>query len=55
MATYKGKIDLINMSEVVEVGGVGITKTEVLYAVSSTNQKPPDLADANLTVADNDI
>jgi hypothetical protein len=55
MAVLKGKIDLINMSDIAAVAGVGIESTEVLYAVSSNKEIPPDLSDISLTTTEGDI
>ena len=55
MAVLKGKIDLVNMSDITAVAGVGIKSTEVLYAVSSNKEIPPDLSDVSLTTTEGDI
>ena len=49
MAVYTGKINLINMSAITANVAVGIQRTEVLYAISSSNSIPPDLEDVELT------
>ena len=49
MAVYTGKINLINMSAITANVAVGIQRTEVLYAISSSNSMPPDLEGIELT------
>ena len=52
MAVYTGKINLINMSNITATAGVGIQRTEVLYAVTNSGSVPPDLVDVKLTTKD---
>lgn len=52
MAVYTGKINLINMSNITATAGVGIQRTEVLYAVANSGSVPPDLIDIKLTTKD---
>ena len=49
MAVYTGKVNLINMSNITATAGVGIQRTEVLYAISNSGSVPPDLVDVDLT------
>ena len=49
MAVYTGKVNLINMSNITATAGVGIQRTEVLYATSNSGSVPPDLANVELT------
>jgi hypothetical protein len=55
MAKYTGSISLVDMSDIVATAGVGISHSEVLYAVSSTSSTPPDLEKATLTTIDGNI
>lgn len=54
MAVYTGKVNLINMSNITATAGVGIQRTEILYAISYSGVVPPDLEDVDLTT-DNGI
>lgn len=42
MAVYTGKVNLINMSNITATAGVGIQRTEVLYASSDSGTEPPE-------------
>lgn len=55
MAKYTGSISLVDMSDITATAGVGISHSEVLYAVSSTSSTPPDLEKATLTTIDGNI
>ena len=50
MAKYTGSISLVNMSDIVATAGVGISHSEVLYALSGSGDLPPELQDTGLTV-----
>ena len=52
MAVYRGKIDIVNMSNIAATAGVGIQKTEVLYAISDSGSIPPDLTNVELATKD---
>lgn len=52
MAVYRGKIDIVNMSNITATAGVGIQKTEVLYAISDSGSIPPDLTNVELATKD---
>jgi hypothetical protein len=41
MAKYTGNISLIDMSDITATAGVGIEKTEVKYAVSTSVSETP--------------
>jgi hypothetical protein len=43
MAKYTGSISLVNMSDIVATAGVGISHSEVLYALSGSGDLPPEL------------
>ena len=43
MAKYTGSISLVDVSDMISTSGVGISHSEVLYAVSNTSSTPPDL------------
>ena len=55
MAKYTGSISLVDVSDMISTSGVGISHSEVLYAVSNTNSTPPDLEKATLTTIDGNI
>ena len=55
MATYKGKVSLVNMSDITASAGVGISHSKILYIVSSTGDAPPDLKESSLTSISGDI
>lgn len=55
MAKYTGSISLVDMSDITATAGVGISHSEVLYAVSNTSSTPPDLEKATLTTIDGNI
>lgn len=42
MAVYTGKVNLINMSNITATTGVGIQRTEVLYATFDSGTEPPE-------------
>ena len=42
MAVYTGKVNLINMSNITAAAGVGIQRTEILYASSDSGTEPPE-------------
>ena len=50
MAKYTGSISLVNMSDIVATAGVGISHSEVLYALSGSGDLPPELQDTGLTI-----
>lgn len=50
MAKYTGSISLVDMSDITATAGVGISHTKVLYALSSTDDLPPDLEGSSLKV-----
>ena len=53
MAVYRGKIDIVNMSNITASAGVGIQRIESLYAISDSGVIPPDLVDLELTTTEN--
>ena len=55
MAKYTGSISLVDVSDMISTSGVGISHSEVLYAVSNTSSTPPDLEKATLTTIDGNI
>lgn len=55
MAKYTGSISLVDMSDMITTSGVGISHSEVLYAVSDTSSTPPDLEKTTLTTIDGNI
>lgn len=55
MAVYRGKIDIVNMSNIAATAGVGIQNTRILYAISNSGVVPPDLVDASLTTTEGDV
>lgn len=55
MAVYRGKIDIVNMSNITATAGVGIQNTRILYAISNSGVVPPDLVDASLTTTEGDV
>lgn len=55
MAKYTGSISLVDVSDMITTSGVGISHSEVLYAVSDTSSTPPDLEKTTLTTIDGNI
>lgn len=55
MAKYTGSISLVDVSDMITTAGVGISHSEVLYAVSNTSSTPPDLEKTTLTTIDGNI
>lgn len=55
MAVYRGKIDIVNMSNITATAGVGIQSTKILYAISNSGTVPPDLVDVELTTKEGEI
>lgn len=55
MAKYTGSISLVDVSDMITTAGVGISHSEVLYAVSDTSSTPPDLEKTTLTTIDGNI
>ena len=55
MAVYRGKIDIVNMSNIAATAGVGIQNTRILYAISNSGVVPPDLVDVSLTTTEGDV
>ena len=55
MAKYTGSISLVDVSDMITTAGVGISHSEVLYAVSNTNTTPPDLEKTTLTTINGNI
>ena len=52
MAVYRGKVDIVNMSNITATAGVGIQSSRTLYVISNSGNVPPDLVDVNLTTTD---
>lgn len=55
MAVYRGKVDIVNMSNITATAGVGIQSSQTLYVISNSGNVPPDLVDVNLTTTTNEI
>lgn len=55
MAVYRGKVDIVNMSNITATAGVGIQSSRTLYVISNSGNVPPDLVDVNLTTTDGNI
>ena len=55
MAKYTGSISLVDVSDMISTSGVGISHSEVLYAVSNTSSTPPDFKKTTLTTIDGNI
>lgn len=55
MAVYRGKIDIVNMSNITATAGVGIQSSRTLYVISNSGNVPPDLVDVTLATTTGDI
>lgn len=55
MAVYRGKVDIVNMSNITATAGVGIQSSQTLYVISNSGNVPPDLVDVNLTTTTDEI
>lgn len=55
MAVYRGKIDLVNMSDITASAGVGIRNAQSYYLITDNGRVPPDLASTELVTIEGDI
>lgn len=55
MVSFNGVISLVDMSDVTGEAGIGIVKTEVLYAISNSGVTPPELDSIPLSTSTNNI
>lgn len=55
MAVYRGKIDLVNMSDITASAGVGIKNAQSYYLITDNGRVPPDLATTELITVDGNI
>jgi hypothetical protein len=55
MAVYRGKIDLVNMSDITASAGVGIRNAQTYYLITDNGRVPPDLASTELITIEGDV